>query len=294
MESNSSRDTSSPVSVLIAIRNAGLRTAFATNLKSASNGSLQIVGEVGARSQATAIFKKHKPDVLVVDLKMRGGGFVAMLKEQQPSLRVVMIVQLNGQGSLANIARYEADAYVHQDDSVEEHLGVILTGLGRSSFSGKVLEELRVKALPESSVRMSTAGHKKKLTLLDATRMAEAFFAGLPPANPNWPEDVQHGYSFLNQNLSDSSLTPQDIRHHCKIRSDRPFDVAFRYCTECSIKSYMTEHRLQAAKKLLSCGCSNCTFVASAVGYTSENGFSNAFKRRFRCSPKQFLDRGLT
>lgn len=66
------------------------------------------------------------------------------------------------------------------------------------------------------------------------------------------------------------------------------FAVRFRSCVGISPVAYLTKLRLRSASELLRTSTDTIFAVAEKVGYASESAFSNAFKRQFGQSPRQF------
>ena len=52
--------------------------------------------------------------------------------------------------------------------------------------------------------------------------------------------------------------------------------------------TYLTEHRLRLAARLLAQGDLSVTRISGRVGYTSEAAFSQAFRRQYRMTPSQY------
>ena len=60
----------------------------------------------------------------------------------------------------------------------------------------------------------------------------------------------------------------------------------------CGVTEYVTQCRLNEAKRLLLSGDMNVSEVAAAVGITDANYFVRVFSRRFKMTPKQFQIKG--
>jgi AraC-like DNA-binding protein len=66
------------------------------------------------------------------------------------------------------------------------------------------------------------------------------------------------------------------------------FAQEFAHCLESTPLAYLTEVRMKRAAYLLEQGRISCQEVAIRVGYSLENSFSRAFKRRFGFSPRAY------
>ncbi len=67
----------------------------------------------------------------------------------------------------------------------------------------------------------------------------------------------------------------------------------FSEMSDLSLFSYLTNVRMDRARKLLGQGKLNVAEVSRAVGYSDANYFSKAFRKHCGCSPRQFAAAGL-
>ena len=66
------------------------------------------------------------------------------------------------------------------------------------------------------------------------------------------------------------------------------FAVYFKAIAGTSPLAYLTEWRMQIARKMLREGNVSVAKLASTLGYTSESALSNAFKRVTGVAPKRY------
>jgi len=107
---------------------AGLRALLA------AQPDLDVVGEVGTAEAAVALVQRLRPDLVLVDVRMPGGGLAAarQMKQDQPELLVLILSQ------------YDDPAYVHQA------LGAGVSGYVLKRASGEeLLRAIRAVACGE-------------------------------------------------------------------------------------------------------------------------------------------------
>ncbi|WP_298714534.1 AraC family transcriptional regulator [Chitinophaga sp.] len=65
----------------------------------------------------------------------------------------------------------------------------------------------------------------------------------------------------------------------------------FRKVFNNTVFGYLSEHRLDEAQRLVRTGAHSFTEIADELGYSSLQHFSNAFRKKFGCSPREFQAR---
>ncbi|MGD1857231.1 MAG: helix-turn-helix transcriptional regulator [Leptolyngbyaceae cyanobacterium] len=109
------------------------------------------------------------------------------------------------------------------------------------------------------------------------------------PAISLCPQDIEQLYRakdiLMQQPTHPPSLT--DLARQVGL-NDRKLNLGFRHLFGTTVFGYLQDHRLQQAKDLLSKSRLTVAGVASAIGYTSPEAFSTAFRRKFAVSPKTY------
>lgn len=98
---------------------------------------------------------------------------------------------------------------------------------------------------------------------------------------------VERALNCINESYGDPTLGARSIAHEVGISYNR-LSVLFREETGKTISDYLTEMRIEAAKRLLSSGDYKIYEVAEKVGYRSSQYFSYAFRERTGRSPNRY------
>lgn len=91
-----------------------------------------------------------------------------------------------------------------------------------------------------------------------------------------------------------AAIAVQDEEHllHCRkrleIHSRSKFASLFHEVIGESPLAYLQQHRMRLASQYLRKSNYSIHLIANKVGYSSETAFSQAFKRTFEVSPKQY------
>jgi transcriptional regulator GlxA family with amidase domain len=98
------------------------------------------------------------------------------------------------------------------------------------------------------------------------------------------PANVRELLSFLNANIFDPDLTISDAMKSCGIR-DKNISAVFRYFVSLTPRGYVTRHRLQCARELITHHSLSAGLAAELVGYHGDRAFSKAFRRHYGIAP---------
>jgi DNA-binding NarL/FixJ family response regulator len=91
---------------------AGLRGMLA------GAGGIEITGEAGSGPEAVALARRHEPDVILMDLRMPGGGGVeaiARLAADQPRIRVLVLTTYDTDADILRAVEAGAAGYLLKD-----------------------------------------------------------------------------------------------------------------------------------------------------------------------------------
>ena len=103
-------------------------------------------------------------------------------------------------------------------------------------------------------------------------------------------EAAQRIKGFIDAYYRDADLTLGRIALHVNLSQGYVSSV-FGKAVGKSVVEYVTELRLEEARRILESGDVNVNEAAEAVGYTDPYYFSKRFKRRFGVSPSHFVKR---
>jgi DNA-binding NarL/FixJ family response regulator len=90
--------------------------------------NMMIVGEANDGNQAVELFIKHKPDIVVMDLRMPGkGGIEATIeiRNQDPNARVLMLTTFDGDSDIYRAFEAGAQGYILKNSTGEELIPAI-------------------------------------------------------------------------------------------------------------------------------------------------------------------------
>ncbi len=112
----------------------------------ALEGSLRVVGEAGDGRQGLELARQLQPDLILLDLNMRGlSGLDTLkaLKATDPDVRVVVLTVSDHEDDVVAALRAGADGYLLKDMEPEEVLdGLKAAAQGRMALSEQVTEIL--------------------------------------------------------------------------------------------------------------------------------------------------------
>lgn len=98
----------------------------------AQHADLGCCGEAGTVSQAIAAVAAQKPDLVILDLRLKGGDGLELIKTllaQHPDLRILILSQYEAPLYAERALRAGALGYVVKEQAAEEILGAIRTVL---------------------------------------------------------------------------------------------------------------------------------------------------------------------
>jgi DNA-binding NarL/FixJ family response regulator len=132
---------------------------------------LEVVAEAGDGDEAMALVLEHTPDVVVLDVNMPGktGLEVArLLREEAPSVRVLILSMHDDPEYVLQAVRAGADGYVLKDVAPAElREAVVAVRDGREYFTAKVSQQLSVglrREIEEEQIRARMEALTKRET----------------------------------------------------------------------------------------------------------------------------------
>ncbi len=122
-------------------------------LLSMSEG-IEVVGEAGNRAEALALVRQFEPDLILLDLNLKGESgldILTALKEEDPSRRVVMLTVSDAPDDLIGAIRAGADGYLLKDMEPEDLLVRVREALSGSTVIGEALAARLAAALRQEA-----------------------------------------------------------------------------------------------------------------------------------------------
>jgi AraC-like DNA-binding protein len=106
----------------------------------------------------------------------------------------------------------------------------------------------------------------------------------------NWPYDITNVLRCLNKHLFEADFTVKQLKENCMI-SDQNFSSRFSNYVGLTPRQYITYHRVQAAKMLLSdrqLKKIQVNRLGFLVGYEKPSSFAMIFKKKTGFSPNSW------
>lgn len=139
-----SEQAESTVRILIAEDHQVVRQGFVALLRMV--GGMDIVAEASNGAQAVELYRAHKPDVTLMDLRMPGMGGVetiTAIRREFPDARVIVLTTFDGDEDIYRAIQAGARGYLLKGTSIDELVDAIQTvHRGRSRIPAAIAERL--------------------------------------------------------------------------------------------------------------------------------------------------------
>jgi two-component system, NarL family, response regulator len=114
------------IRVLVADDHLVLRLGLVTLIQ--RQPDMELVGQASNGQQVVEMFRQHRPDVTLMDLRMpgmSGGDAIAAITQAQPGARIIVLTIHKGDEAVYQALRAGARGYLIKDVAVEEILAAI-------------------------------------------------------------------------------------------------------------------------------------------------------------------------
>jgi two-component system NarL family response regulator len=132
------------IRILIAEDHAVVRQGFIALLRLVEG--FEIVAEATNGLQALALFREHRPDIALMDLRMPGAGGVETIiaiRKEFPDARIIVLTTFDGDEDIFRAIQAGARAYLLKGMSADELIDAIQTvHRGRSRIPPAIAERL--------------------------------------------------------------------------------------------------------------------------------------------------------
>jgi len=132
------------IRLLIAEDHQVVRQGFVALLRMV--GGMEVVAEASSGSQAVELYRLHRPDVTLMDLRMPGMGGVetiTRIREEAPDARVIVLTTFDGDEDIYRAIQAGARGYLLKGMSIDELVEAIQTvHRGRSKIPAAIAERL--------------------------------------------------------------------------------------------------------------------------------------------------------
>ena len=134
---------------------------------------IEVVGEAGNRAEALELTRRFEPDLILLDLNLKGESgldILTALKEEDPSRRVVMLTVSDAPDDLIGAIRAGADGYLLKDMEPEDLLARVREALSGATVIGEALASRLASALRQEARDSSRAAARELKDLTDRER----------------------------------------------------------------------------------------------------------------------------
>lgn len=121
---------------------------FRAGLRAMIDGEpdMELVAYAGNAAQAIAEFRKHRPDVTLMDLRLPGANgtdILVAIRGEFPQARIIMLTTSDGDADIQRAMRSGASAYILKSMPMDELLAVIRSvHMGRKHIPAEVAARL--------------------------------------------------------------------------------------------------------------------------------------------------------
>lgn len=122
--------------------------------------SIKVVGEAGTRDEALEQVRLHEPDLTILDLNIKGSSGVeilTLLKDEDPSRRVVILTVSDSGDDLFACIRAGADGYFLKDMEPERFLQSL-----KEALEGRLVVDNAMTRYLTDIIRQKTGSHAKE------------------------------------------------------------------------------------------------------------------------------------
>ncbi|MEV7633062.1 response regulator transcription factor [Microbacterium sp. NPDC089318] len=164
-------DEIAPVRVLIVDDEALIRNGFRFVL--GINASIEIVGEASDGASAVAFARAHRPEVVLMDVRMPGisGPEATAAIVAQSESRVLAMTSIDSEDQLLRMLSAGASGYLLKDESPERIIDAVLrTAAGDTVISGRSTAQLVRRAVATEGGAGRLAAEKRVAVLTGRER----------------------------------------------------------------------------------------------------------------------------
>lgn len=118
-------------------------------------------------------------------------------------------------------------------------------------------------------------------------RELDNFKAALELKASALPRDIRMLLEYIHEHLFEPALKVTEARRQCGVKNNN-IATYFRQIVGMGIREYIEHRRMQAAMQLLAHKELEIFLIGLGIGYSHEESFTRAFRRRFGCTPSEY------
>lgn len=99
--------------------------------------------------------------------------------------------------------------------------------------------------------------------------------------------DIRGMLACIHEHLFDPALKVFEVRRRCGVRNNN-ISTYFKDALGMGIREYIEDKRIRAAMQLLAHADLEIFLIGLGVGYSHEESFTRAFRRRLGCTPSEY------
>lgn len=233
--------------------------------------------------EALEIYEKKKIQIAIFDIEMPGINGIEAAQRIREKDKYCCIIFLTA---------FDEFAYAKKAITVRA-LDYLLKPYDEQELMLVVEEAMRVAELCESmrkkkaAAESAAASEEGKAETEDMEAAAEPV-AGDPkdPENLRTSKVIEIITCYIRENYM-YDISMQDLARHMNY-SEAYFCKLFKQCFNRNFTSYLTEYRMEEAKRLLKESTVNVKEIGKAVGYPDSNYFTKVFRRITGKSPTEY------
>lgn len=107
---------------------------------------MEVVAEASDGQEAVDLYKRHRPDVTLMDLRLKEMGGVEaihLIRTEDPAAKVIVLTTFDGDEDIYRALQVGAKGYLLKGMSVDELIGSIrAVNMGRSRIPSEIAEKL--------------------------------------------------------------------------------------------------------------------------------------------------------
>lgn len=253
------------------------------------------IWQAGNGREALALFEEHDVQIAVLDIEMPGMSGILAAQEMRQRKEDCCIIFLTAYDDFSYAKRaisLRVLDYLLKPCREEELISVVEEAVRLTDKAEKErayreeragLSEERLTAVG-SSVEDSSPAASSVVGSLAGERPAAAGISG--EGQPRLQKVAEIIRSYIEENYV-RDLSMQDVAGVINY-SEAYFCKLFKQCFDKNFTVYLTECRVEAAKKLLEQPTVNVKDIGEAVGYGDSNYFAKVFKRVTGVSPTEY------